>query len=227
MRILVIEDERKVAESLRERLVSEGHDVVLAATGEEGLHASRTQSFALIVLDRLLPGGDGLEILADLRRRSVRVPVLVLTAKDAIEDRVDGLDAGADDYLVKPFAWVELLARVRALLRRGQPEVDTRLQIADLELDLIERRAVRGGRSLTLTAREFDLLAFLLRNRGQTVPRRSIAREVWKETARADSLDNVIDVHVGRLRKKLDEPFPTKLLRTVRGLGFVLEASPA
>jgi two-component system copper resistance phosphate regulon response regulator CusR len=227
MRILVVEDESKVAEAVRDQLVAEGHEVVLAATSEEGRRASRNPSFALIVLDRLLPGGDGLDILADLRARGARMPVLVLTAKDAIEDRVDGLDAGADDYLVKPFALVELLARIRALLRRGPAEPEAKLRLADLEMDLIERRAVRAGRALSLTAREFDLLAFLLRNRGQTVPRRTIAREVWKETARADSLDNVIDVHVGRLRKKIDEPFPTKLLRTVRGLGFVLEASSA
>ncbi len=225
MRILVVEDERKVAETLRSRLESEGHDVIGAATGREGLELSRTREVDLIVLDRMLPGCDGLEILADVRRREPDLPVLVLTARDAIADRVAGLDAGADDYLVKPFALVELLARVRALLRRGKREPSSRLRFLDLEMDLLERRAVRAGRTLNLTAREFDLLAFLLKNQGHAVARRTIARDVWKETARADSLDNVIDVHVGRLRKKVDEPFPTKLLRTVRGLGFVLEAS--
>jgi DNA-binding response OmpR family regulator len=231
MRILVVEDERKVADTLRSRLESEGHDVITAATGREGLELSRTRGFDLIVLDRMLPGCDGLEILADVRRRDRDLPVLVLTARDAIADRVAGLDAGADDYLVKPFALVELLARVRALLRRGnregrgKREPVSSLRFLDLEMDLLERRAMRGGRTLGLTAREFDLLAFLLKNQGQAVARRTIAREVWKETARADSLDNVIDVHVGRLRKKLDDPFPTRLLRTVRGLGFVLDTS--
>lgn len=223
MRILVVEDERKVADALRSRLESEGHDVLAAATGRDGLELSRTGAVDLIVLDRMLPGFDGLEILADVRRRDRDLPVLVLTARDAIADRVAGLDAGADDYLVKPFALVELLARVRALLRRGKREPASRLSFQDLEMDFLERRAVRAGKTLNLTAREFDLLAFLLKNQGQAVARRTIAREVWKETARADSLDNVIDVHVGRLRKKVDEPFPTKLLRTVRGLGFVLE----
>ena len=222
MRILVVEDERKVADVLRSRLETEGHEVLAAATGPEGLGLSRNTDIDLIVLDRMLPGCDGLEILADVRRRDRDLPVLVLTARDAIADRVQGLDAGADDYLVKPFALVELVARVRALLRRGKRE-PIRLRFQDLEMDFLERRAVRGGRTLNLTAREFDLLGFLLKHQGHAVARRTIAREVWKETARADSLDNVIDVHVGRLRRKVDEPFPTKLVRTVRGMGFVLE----
>jgi DNA-binding response OmpR family regulator len=225
MRILVVEDERKVAETLRNRLANEGHDVLCATTGTEGLQLSRTGAVDLIILDRMLPGCDGLDILADVRRRDRKLPVLVLTARDAVTDRVAGLDAGADDYLVKPFALVELLARVRALLRRGRRESSAALRFLDLEMDLIERRAVRSGRTLNLTAREFDLLAFLLKNQGELVARRTIAREVWKETARADSLDNVIDVHLGRLRKKVDDPFSTRLLRTVRGLGFVLDAS--
>jgi DNA-binding response OmpR family regulator len=225
MRILIVEDERKVADTLRSRLESDGHEVVAASTGPEGLELARSRGLDLIVLDRMLPGCDGLEILADVRRRDRSLPVLVLTARDAIQDRVGGLDAGADDYVVKPFALVELLARVRALLRRGRTESASRLRFADLEMDLLERRATRAGRSLTLTAREFDLLAFLLKNQGQVVARRTIAQEVWKETARADSLDNVIDVHVGRLRKKLDDPFPIRLLRSVRGVGFVLDTS--
>jgi len=225
MRILIVEDERKVAETLRSRLESDGHEVVSAATGPEGLELSRSRGLDLIVLDRMLPGGDGLDILADVRKRDRSLPVLVLTARDGIQDRVGGLDAGADDYVVKPFALVELLARVRALLRRGRSEPSSRLSFADLEMDLLERRATRAGRTLNLTAREFDLLAFLLKHQGQAVARRTIAREVWKETARADSLDNVIDVHVGRLRKKVDDPFPIRLLRTVRGLGFVLDTS--
>jgi DNA-binding response OmpR family regulator len=225
MRILIVEDERKVADTLRSRLESDGHEVVSATTEPEGLELSRSRGLDLIVLDRMLPGGDGLEILADVRRRDRSLPVLMLTARDGIQDRVGGLDAGADDYVVKPFALVELLARVRALLRRGRGEPSSKLAFADLEMDLLERRATRAGRTLNLTTREFDLLAFLLKHQGQAVARRTIAREVWKETARADSLDNVIDVHVGRLRKKLDDPFPIRLLRTVRGLGFVLDTS--
>ena len=222
MRILVVEDERKVAVAVQSGLEREGYQVALAETGEEGFFLAQAQAFDLIVLDRMLPGRDGLEILSTLRERAIHTPVLVLTAKDAVEDRVAGLDSGADDYLVKPFAFAELLARIRALLRRGRMDQVLRLKLADLEMDLVLRRATRRGELLHLTAREFELLEFLLRNQGHIVPRESLAREVWRETARAASLDNVIDVHVGRLRKKLDDPFPAKLLHTVRGLGFVL-----
>jgi len=222
VRILVVEDERKVAVAVQSGLEREGYQVALAETGEEGFFLAQAQAFDLIVLDRMLPGRDGLEILSTLRERAIHTPVLVLTAKDAVEDRVAGLDSGADDYLVKPFAFAELLARIRALLRRGRMDQVLRLKLADLEMDLVLRRATRRGELLHLTAREFELLEFLLRNQGHIVPRESLAREVWRETARAASLDNVIDVHVGRLRKKLDDPFPAKLLHTVRGLGFVL-----
>jgi DNA-binding response OmpR family regulator len=227
MRILVVEDEHKIAQSLQTGLEQEGYAVALAGTGEEGFFLAQSQEFDLILLDRMLPGRDGLEILATLRERGVHTPVLVLTAKDAIEDRVNGLDAGADDYLVKPFAFAELLARVRALLRRGRKETTFKLHIGDLEMDLVGRRAIREGKVLHLTVREFGLLEFFLRNQGHIVPRETLAREVWKETSRADSIDNVIDVHVSRLRKKLDDPFAVKLLHTVRGLGFVLEERPA
>jgi two-component system copper resistance phosphate regulon response regulator CusR len=227
MRILVVEDEHKVAQAVQSGLEREGYSIALAETGEEGFFLAQSQSFDVIVLDRMLPGRDGLQILATLRERGVRTPVLILTAKDAIEDRVAGLDSGADDYLVKPFAFAELLARIRALLRRGRMDPVQRLQLADLEMDLALRRATRGGQALHLTLREFELLEFLLRSRGHVVPREVLAREMWKETSRTGSLDNVIDVHISRLRKKLDDPFALKLLHTVRGLGFVLEERSA
>jgi DNA-binding response OmpR family regulator len=223
LRILVIEDEPKVAGVVQAGLEREGFQTAVAGTGEEGFFLAQSQSFDLMVLDRMLPGRDGLEILGTLRERGIHIPVLVLTARDAVEDRVAGLEAGADDYLVKPFAFSELLARIRALLRRGRTDQVVRIKLSDLEMDLVLRRATRAGQLLHLTVREFELLEFLLRNRGHIVSRAMLAREVWRETARASSLDNLIDVHVGRLRKKLDEPFATPLLHTVRGLGFRLE----
>jgi len=168
----------------------------------------------------MLPGRDGLQVLSTLRKRGLQTPVLILTARDAIEDRVEGLDKGADDYLVKPFAFPELLARVRALLRRS--EQSPQLRLADLEMDVIARKAKRNGQYLELTAREFELLEYLLRHKEQVVSREMLARYVWKETARATPLDNVMDVHINRLRRKVDEPFDRKLIHTVRGVGFVL-----
>jgi DNA-binding response OmpR family regulator len=223
MRILVVEDEPKVSHALRSGFECEGFAVTLAETGEEAFFLAQKECFDVIVLDRMLPGRDGLEILSTLRTRGVRTPVLVLTAKDSIEDRVAGLDSGADDYLVKPFAFAELAARTRALVRRGKMDVAVRLEIADLVIDLRLRRVTRAGQALHLTVREFELLEILLRNLGHVVPRELIAREVWEESGRTASLDNVIDVHIARLRKKLDDPFSTKLLHTVRGLGFLLE----
>jgi len=170
----------------------------------------------------MLPGRDGIEILSTLRRRGLGTPVLILTARDAVEDRVLGLDSGADDYLVKPFAFPELLARVRALLRRGRPDQVLRLKAADLELDLISRRVTRGNKPIELTSREFDLLEYLVRHHQRLVSREMLARDVWKEPSRATPLDNVIDVHIARLRKKVDQDAPTKLIHTVRGVGFVL-----
>jgi two-component system copper resistance phosphate regulon response regulator CusR len=222
MKILVIEDNRKVAQALKNGLEGERYGVELAYTGEEGFFLATTQRLDLVVLDLMLPGRSGLEILTALRKKQDRTPVLILTARDAIEDRVIGLDAGADDYLIKPFALPELLARIRALLRRGVSQGVLKLRLADLEMDLVPRAVTRGGRPITLTAREFDLLEFLLRNQGQIVTRRMLAKEVWNETQRVTPLDNVIDVHVARLRKKLDEPFATKLLHTIRGVGFIL-----
>ncbi len=222
MRLLVIEDEPKVGHALLEGLQAEGYEVVLAETGEEGFFLASNRAFDLIVLDVMLPGRDGLEVLAALRKQNMAAQVLILTAKDAIEDRVAGLDTGADDYLVKPFAFPELSARIRALLRRGKPEPVASLRIGTLEIDPVTRTVLREGLRLELTVREFELLEFLARNKGRVVSREMLARDVWKEPGRATPLDNVIDVHVARLRKKLDDPFEGKLLHTVRGVGFIL-----
>jgi DNA-binding response OmpR family regulator len=222
VRILVVEDESKVARALRDGLVAEGYEVSIAHTGEDGFFLISSESFDLVILDLLLPGRNGLEILAAIRKRGLRTPVLILTAKDAIEDRVSGLDRGADDYLVKPFAFAELSARVRALLRRGKAESFLRFQVEDLEIDVASRSAMRAGHPLELTAREFDILEYLARHNGQVVSREMLAKDVWQETARHTPLDNVIDVHIARLRRKVDDPFPRKLVHTVRGVGFVL-----
>ncbi len=222
MRLLVIEDEPKVGHALQEGLQAEGYEVVLAETGEDGFFLASNRAFDLIVLDVMLPGRNGLEILAALRKQNSAAQVLILTARDAIEDRVSGLDAGADDYLVKPFAFPELSARIRALLRRGKAEPVTPLRIGTLEIDPVTRTGLREGLRLELTVREFELLEFLARNRGRVVSREMLARDVWKEPVRATPLDNVIDVHMARLRKKLDDPFERKLLHTVRGVGFIL-----
>jgi len=222
MRILVVEDESKVADAVREGLESEGYEVEIARTGEEGFFLVNAQTFDLVILDLMLPGRDGLEVLRTLRQRGLQTPVLILTARDAVEDRVTGLDCGADDYLVKPFAFAELLARIRALFRRGRTDQVLRLKAADLEMDLVTRRVSRGGRPLNLTPREFKLLEYLLRYRNQVVSREMLARDVWHERSRATPLDNVIDVHIARLRKKIDHGSPEKLIHTVRGVGFML-----
>ncbi len=226
VRILVVEDELKVAQALRTGLEAQQYEVSLAATGEEGFFLVNSQNFDLIILDLMLPGRDGLDVLRTLRERGLHTPVLVLTARDAVEDRVLGLDSGADDYLVKPFAFPELLARVRVLLRRGQGEASPRLALADLEMDIPARQVVRGGVVLQLTSREFDLLACLLRQQGQVVSREMLAREVWQQPGRATPLDNVIDVQIARLRRKVDGPFGTPLIHTVRGVGFTLREVP-
>ena len=222
MNILVVEDEKKIAAAVSGALRGEHFQVVTAGTGEEGFFLVNEQLFDLVILDLMLPGRGGLEILRTLRKRGLQTPVLILTAKDSVDDRVEGLDSGADDYLVKPFAVAELLARVRALLRRGRPEQALRLKLADLDVDLVTRKVTRGNQAVELTAREFDLLTYLLRHQGQVVSRHMIARDVWQETVRATPIDNVIDVHVARLRRKLDEPFGERLLKTVRGVGFAL-----
>ena len=222
MRVLVVEDESKVADALQEGLESEQYEVVVERTGEGAFFRSTTETFDLILLDLGLPGRDGLQILHTLRERGVETPVLVLTARDSLEDRVVGLDSGADDYLIKPFAFAELLARVRALLRRGRGAETTRFALAGLEMDLIARTVTRAGLSVELTVREFELLEYLLRHEGQVVSREMLARDVWKETARTTPLDNVIDVHIARLRRKVDQEGMAKLIHTVRGVGFVL-----
>jgi two-component system, OmpR family, copper resistance phosphate regulon response regulator CusR len=222
LRILVVEDEAKVARALREGLQRQQYDVSVAPTGEEGFYLVSAEAFDLVILDIMLPGRDGLQVLATVRKRGLRTPVLILTARDAIEDRVQGLDQGADDYLVKPFAFPELLARVRALIRRGRADQSSKLQLADLEMDLTGRKARRSGKDLELTAREFEVLEYLLRHKDEVVSREMLAREVWKEIARGTPLDNVMDVHINRLRRKVDEPSDRKLIHTVRGVGFVL-----
>lgn len=222
MRILVIEDELKLAKALQEGLEAEQYSVEVSRTGEDGFYLVQTESFDLMILDVMLPGRSGLEILATMRKHGLTTPVLMLTARDAVEDRVLGLDAGADDYLVKPFAFPELLARVRALSRRGVPETSPKLRVGDLEVDVIGRSVSREGHMLDLTAREFELLEYLVRHRGHVVSREMLTRDVWKEAGRHTPLDNVIDVHVARLRRKVDEQFNQKLVHTVRGVGFVV-----
>jgi two-component system, OmpR family, copper resistance phosphate regulon response regulator CusR len=221
LRVLVIEDELKVAEALRQGLAAESYDVDVARTGEDGFFRANAQTFDVLVLDLGLPGRDGIEVLRTLRQKGSTTPVLVLTARDTIEDRVLGLDVGADDYLVKPFAFPELLARIRALVRRGRASDGLRLTLADLELDLATRRVWRGGQTIDLTAREFELLEYLVRQQGHLVSREMVARDVWQEPARATTLDNVIDVHLARVRKKIDVDHQPKLIHTVRGVGFV------
>jgi DNA-binding response OmpR family regulator len=222
VRILVVEDELKVANALREGLQGERYDVVVERTGESAFFRVTTEPFDAILLDLTLPGRDGLEILKAMRDRGIKTPVLALTARDSLQDRVLGLDTGADDYMVKPFAFAEVVARIRALVRRGRAAEIPRLSVADLELDLITRKVSRRGSVVDLTAREFELLEYLLRHQGQVVSRESLARDVWKETARTTPLDNVIDVHIARLRRKIDTEQREKLIHTVRGVGFML-----
>ena len=223
MKILVIDDEPVNVALLDEILAENGYAHVHSVLDSQ-LAIETCKSFQpdLVLLDLMLPGRSGLEILQTLRQRHVQTPVLILTARDGVDDRVLGLDLGADDYLVKPFALPELLARIRALLRRGRPSEAFRLKVADLEMDLVARRANRGERLLDLTAREFELLEYLLRHQGHLVSREMLAREVWKEPRRATPLDNVIDVQMTRLRKKIDTEAGERLIHTVRGVGFVL-----
>jgi len=220
---LVVEDERKLAHIVASALATEGHHVVVSTTGDDGFERAQTEPFDLMLLDLMLPGRSGLDILQALREQRNQTPVLILTARDGIDDRVLGLDLGADDYLVKPFAVAELLARVRALLRRGRPSEPLRLKAADLELDVVTRQAVRGDRALELTAREFDLLEYLVRHQDHLVSREMLVRDVWKERRRVTPLDNVIDVQMTRLRKKVDSDAAERLIHTIRGVGFVLK----
>lgn len=220
MRILIIEDEIKLAQALQESLAALHYSVVLAISGEEGFYLASTETFDLVLLDLNLPGRDGIEVLSKLRRGGWSTPVLILTARDGLEARVQGLDSGADDYLIKPFAFPELHARIRALARRGRVDEPTKLACADLVLDRLARAVVRAGKSIELTTKEFDLLEFLLRHQGHVVSREMLAKELWGERARVVPLDNVIDVHIARLRAKVDTPFAGSIIRTVRGVGF-------
>jgi two-component system copper resistance phosphate regulon response regulator CusR len=224
MKILVIEDEVKTAKFLKKGLSEAGYVVDVAADGLEGLHLAVEVNFDLIVLDVMLPGLEGWQVLARLREAEQKALVLMLTARDAVHERVRGFDLGADDYLVKPFAFSELLARVRSLLRRSAPRPQETLRIADLEIDLPRHRATRAGHKLELTSKEFLLLTLLARRPGEVLSRTLIAESVWDMNFDSDT--NVVDVNVRRLRSKVDDPFPMKLIHTVRGAGYVFEAEP-
>lgn len=219
--ILIIEDERKTVGFLRRGLIESGFDVEACTNGEEGLRRALDGNFALIILDVMLPGRDGWSVLEELRNSGSQTPVLFLTARDDVRDRVKGLQMGADDYLVKPFAFSELLARVQSVLRRTSPGLVDSLRIADLDIDLLRQRATRAGQRLDLTPKEFALLALLARSHGKPLSRALIARQVWDMEFEGGS--NVVDVHVRRLRAKVDDPYERKLVHTVRGVGYVLE----
>ncbi|KZC18691.1 MULTISPECIES: heavy metal response regulator transcription factor [Rhodanobacter] len=224
MKILIVEDEPKAAAYLKRGLEESGFVIDCADNGEDGSHLAQTGSYDLIILDVMLPIRDGWSVLTELRRGGMTTPVLFLTARDAVHDRVKGLELGADDYLVKPFAFSELLARVRTLLRRGPARQATVLAVADLEIDLLRHRATRAGVVLELTPKEFLLLAFLMRRAGDALSRTLIAEQVWDINFESDS--NVLDVHLRRLRSKVDDPFEKKLIHTLRGVGYVLEERP-
>lgn len=222
MQILLIEDEQKLAGAIAEGLKGNGYEVSVARSGEDGLKQLHDSSVDLMLVDLMLPRLSGLEVVREVRRGGYRTPILILTSMESVDDRVRGLDAGADDYLVKPFAFSELLARLRALYRRASPERPSMLQLADLKVDVGGHVVTRGNVQLDLTAREFELLEYLLVNRGTVVSREMVARDIWKTPARYATLDNVIDVHIARIRRKIDDPFSMKLLHTVRGVGFVI-----
>ena len=221
MRILIVEDEKKVAGFIKKGLEEETYAIDVAYDGEEGLHLGKEGQYDLIILDIMLPKLDGLEILSQLRTQGNDVPILLLTAKDAVDDRVTGLNKGADDYLTKPFAFSELLARVRVLLRRGKAEVKTVLQIADLMLDLVSHKVVRGGDEIELTGKEYSLLEYFMRNKDKVLTRTMIAEHVWDYNF--DTFTNVIDVYINHLRKKIDKGRENKLLHTLRGVGYIMK----
>jgi two-component system, OmpR family, copper resistance phosphate regulon response regulator CusR len=222
MRILVVEDEKKTAAFLAKGLREAGFAVDVAPDGETGLERARAKKFDLLIVDIMLPHKDGWELVAELRRDGLRRPILFLTARDSVRDRVKGLELGADDYLVKPFAFAELLARVRSILRRAPQRQAERLRIDDLEIDMRRHKATRSGVPLNLTPKEFLLLAHLIRSAGEVVSRAEIAEHVWDIGFKTDT--NVVDVVVRRLRAKVDDPFKTKLIDTIRGVGYVLKA---
>ena len=221
MKILIVEDEPKIGDYLKQGLSEAGFVADLVRDGVDGRHLALTDDYDLVVLDVMLPGLDGWQVLREIRQAGRHMPVLFLTARDQVEDRVKGLELGADDYLVKPFAFSELLARVRTLLRRGKSKEPELLQVADLDLDLLRRRVTRAGKRIDLTAKEFALLELLLRRQGEVLPRSLIASQVWDMNFDSDT--NVIEVAMRRLRAKIDDDFEPKLIRTVRGMGYVLE----
>jgi two-component system, OmpR family, copper resistance phosphate regulon response regulator CusR len=220
-RVLVVEDQTKHLDSLRRGLEAEGYDVSIASTGEEGLALATGRDIDAIVLDLMLPGRDGMGILRELRSQGLTKPILILSARDSVADRVEGLDAGANDYLVKPFAFAEFLARLRALLRRDLPGRTLVLRADDLEMDLLDRRVTRSGDELELTGREFELLEYLLRHKNEVVTRDMIALDVWKE--QTGSMTRIIDVYINALRKKVDRIGRPALIQTVRGVGYALK----
>jgi len=222
MKILVVEDEPKIGDYLRQGLREAGFTVDIATNGNDGLHLGLEGDYDLAILDIMLPGMNGWQILSGLRSAGKDAPVLFLTARDQVEDRVNGLDLGADDYLVKPFSFAELLARVRTLLRRGRSGTEaTSIRVADLELDLLRRRVTRDGKRIDLTAKEYGLLELLMRRRGEVLPRSLIASQVWDMNFDSDT--NVIEVAVRRLRSKIDQDYEPKLIQTIRGMGYVIE----
>ncbi len=220
MRILIVEDEKKTAAYLKKGLSENGFVVDAAHQGDEGLSLATSKDYDLIILDVMLPGLDGWSVLGELRKQAKQIPVLFLTARDRVEDKVKGLELGADDYLVKPFAFSELLARVRSILRRGDARSSDTLQVADLEIDFLKHSAMRAGKHLDLTPKEFLLLSLFARRKGEVLSRTLIAEQVWDMNFESDT--NVVDVAVRRLRRKVDDPFTQKLIRTIRGVGYVL-----
>jgi two-component system copper resistance phosphate regulon response regulator CusR len=220
MRILVVEDEKRIADFLCRGLEGAGYAVDAAPDGAAALDQIHTTDYDLVILDLMLPDMDGLQVLEKVRNRKVGPPVLILSARSTLEDRVKGLELGADDYLVKPFAFVELLARVRALLRRGQPALE-RLQVADLTLDCIRRKVARGQEGIDLAPKEFGILEYMMRNRGRPLSRTMIVEHVWDMDY--DGLTNIVDVYIRHLRSKIDDRFPLKLIQTVRGIGYMIE----
>ena len=221
MRLLIVEDEKKVAGFIKKGLEEETYAVDVAYDGEEGFHLAELNQYDMIILDLMLPKMDGLEVLTRLRDKKVNTPILLLTAKDAVEDKVTGLNKGADDYLTKPFAFSELLARVRSLLRRGQADTKTELKVGDLNLDLVSHKIIRNGEEIELTGKEYSLLEYFMRNEGKVLTRTMIAEHVWDYNF--DTFTNVIDVYVNHLRKKIDKKYPVKLLHTLRGIGYVMK----
>src|SRR6266545_3844837 len=221
MRLLVVEDEKRIADFLSRGLQGAGYAVDTASSGANALERVHSTDYDLVILDMMLPDMDGLQILEKIRNRKVGPPVLILSARGAVDDRVKGLELGADDYLTKPFAFVELLARVRALLRRGQPTPE-RLQVAELTLDCIRRKVVRGNETIDLAPKEFGILEYMMRNKGRPLSRTMIVEHVWDMDY--DGLTNIVDVYIRHLRSKIDDRFPQKLIQTVRGIGYMIDS---